>query len=295
MKYLLIYFAYGCSKFLFILINCLLTCTFLSAQVSMGINTVSPQSLFHIDGMGNTIGASNVSDDLVVSSTGNMGIGTISPDNKLVIANPVSYTGLRLPEGVGLGRGLIADTDGNVVWLQVYRSQTAVYTDPSGAQSMTGMIVGAVLFDPNTWVYTKKLTGFDGVIVDNVDSVFGVSGYGWNKSGQYYKVPVDGSYKITLSVYFLSWDGNAIPKINNRAYIFKKKANATDYEVFLEPGLISVTDVGADVKGIVSSVVHLKKDDELEVRLNISNGPAGLSTINYWAAIGHTYLCIESI
>ena len=55
----------------------------LYAQV--GINTQSPQGIFHVDSKGDTNGATNVIDDILVDTNGNMGIGTITPQAKLHI------------------------------------------------------------------------------------------------------------------------------------------------------------------------------------------------------------------
>ncbi|NDW08859.1 hypothetical protein D0T56_04205 [Dysgonomonas sp. 520] len=61
----------------------------LIAQV--GVNTETPQGVFHVDAQKNTSGNTNVSDDVIVNSQGNVGIGTNSPSQKLHVAGN-SYT-----------------------------------------------------------------------------------------------------------------------------------------------------------------------------------------------------------
>lgn len=61
----------------------------LSAQV--GINTDNPQALFHIDPKGDTNSTTNTSDDIVLTTAGNMGIGTTTPDATLDIRGNLDF------------------------------------------------------------------------------------------------------------------------------------------------------------------------------------------------------------
>ena len=93
----------------------------LFAQV--GINTVNPQGVFHIDPQSNTTPAGvNSLDDVIVTSAGRLGLGTIAPSTLLHIktdgtsAAPVH--GLRLEDGNQAdGRILAAiDNSGLATW-----------------------------------------------------------------------------------------------------------------------------------------------------------------------------------
>lgn len=86
----------------------------LYAQV--GINTVSPSGIFHVDPLNNTNGTTNTADDVVISMTGNVGIGTTTPSNKLSIVSTGTNTGLHLPNGAGTGKVLTSDVNGNGTW-----------------------------------------------------------------------------------------------------------------------------------------------------------------------------------
>ncbi|MEN4761602.1 hypothetical protein ABEG63_14780 [Chryseobacterium sp. C39-AII1] len=82
----------------------LLTGLFCSAIISaqVGINTSNPKATFHVDGGkdNNITGVPSVtqqSNDFAVTSTGNVGIGTINPEKKLHVkasADPVQFEGL---------------------------------------------------------------------------------------------------------------------------------------------------------------------------------------------------------
>ncbi len=68
----------------------LLTTFSLVAKSQVGINTTNPQGIFNIDGLKNnpTTGVpstAQATDDFVVTPNGNVGIGTVSPTNKLVV------------------------------------------------------------------------------------------------------------------------------------------------------------------------------------------------------------------
>ncbi|GEM_PF-3193441 len=64
------------------------------AQTSgVGVNTVNPQGVFHIDARGNTNGGNNVLDDIIVDENGNTSVGKINPNAKLDVAGNVLLTG----------------------------------------------------------------------------------------------------------------------------------------------------------------------------------------------------------
>jgi hypothetical protein len=58
-------------------------CLFIKAQV--GINMASPERILHIDGQKNTAPAvpSSYYDDVVITTSGNMGVGTKTPKTRL--------------------------------------------------------------------------------------------------------------------------------------------------------------------------------------------------------------------
>lgn len=85
------------------------------ANAQVGINTNSPQGVFHLHG---------TATDVIIDQNGNMGIGTSTPQAKVHIktsgtaASPV--TGLRIKDtNEGIGKVLTAkDNTGNVIWRQ---------------------------------------------------------------------------------------------------------------------------------------------------------------------------------
>lgn len=85
---------------------------------NVGINTISPQKLFHIDGKKNTIGVVDVSDDVVIDGNGNVGVGNINPQAKLDITKRTSTTsGFRLEDGTAQASYILtSDNDGYGTW-----------------------------------------------------------------------------------------------------------------------------------------------------------------------------------
>lgn len=55
----------------------------INAQV--GINTKNPIGIFHVDGQGDTSGTNSVIDDVIITNSGNIGIGTSTPSAKVTI------------------------------------------------------------------------------------------------------------------------------------------------------------------------------------------------------------------
>lgn len=90
----------------------------------VGINTSQPQGIFHIDSKNNTSGVTNTSDDVIVTSKGYLGVGTVVPDAALHIKttgtqkDPVSA--FKLQDGSeGSGKYLVSNADGVGSWASV--------------------------------------------------------------------------------------------------------------------------------------------------------------------------------
>lgn len=87
----------------------------------IGIKTQNPQGVFHVDGAGdnNAIGmpsALQQSNDFVISSLGNVGVGTATPAKKLEIISSLSPA-LRIDDGTQeAGYVLMSDNNGNGSW-----------------------------------------------------------------------------------------------------------------------------------------------------------------------------------
>ncbi len=83
-------------------------------QAQVGIQTENPLAVFHVDPKRNTNSAGTIgaSDDVVITSTGNVGIGTIAPVSKLDIRGT-----FRLRDGnQSLNKVLVSDASGNAQW-----------------------------------------------------------------------------------------------------------------------------------------------------------------------------------
>ena len=88
--------------------------SFYKIEAQIGVQTESPLGIFHVDPMRNTnvAGTSGTSDDVVVTSAGNVGIGTVVPTAKLDIRGT-----FRLRDGnQASGKVLVSDASGNAGW-----------------------------------------------------------------------------------------------------------------------------------------------------------------------------------
>ncbi|PXW13600.1 MULTISPECIES: hypothetical protein [Chryseobacterium] len=89
----------------------------------VGINTSNPQTVFHIDGKKdnhptNVPSTTQQKNDVVVTSSGNMGIGTISPSAKIHIISDQTYGAFQMQDGSqGTGRLLSSDENGKGTWI----------------------------------------------------------------------------------------------------------------------------------------------------------------------------------
>ena len=87
----------------------------------IGIKTQNPQGVFHVDGSGDNkvSGVPSVieqSNDFIVTSSGNVGVGTAVPSKKLEIVSSNSPA-LRIDDGTqDVGYVLMSDSNGNGSW-----------------------------------------------------------------------------------------------------------------------------------------------------------------------------------
>ncbi len=89
------------------------------AYAQVGINTKTPQGIFHIDGKGNTNGTNNVSDDFVIDTNGNVGVGTTTPKAKMdIMGSVIINDGNAVKDLI-----LISDNLGNAKWKEFDRSR----------------------------------------------------------------------------------------------------------------------------------------------------------------------------
>ncbi|GGF00118.1 hypothetical protein SAMN05443634_105156 [Chishuiella changwenlii] len=102
-------------KKIYFLVTTLFTCTLFS---QVGINTNNPQGILHVDAKGdNSTNANNTTDDLIFTNDGRLGIGTITPQNKLQIVgdginHPINVKNIQpLSTQNSL---LYIDSDGNI-------------------------------------------------------------------------------------------------------------------------------------------------------------------------------------
>lgn len=90
------------------------------AQV--GINTPNPQAPFHVDGAkdNSQTGTPTIiqqNNDFVVTSTGNVGLGTTTPGTKLTIENGNNNGAIKIADGTqGAGKVLTSDANGVGTW-----------------------------------------------------------------------------------------------------------------------------------------------------------------------------------
>lgn len=91
-------------------------------HAQVGINTLNPYGIFHIDPLANTGGTAaapvNDTDDVTVNAKGYMGIGTANPQASLHIIGNTTIPALRIVDGTEQNLRLMTalDNDGNGEW-----------------------------------------------------------------------------------------------------------------------------------------------------------------------------------
>lgn len=135
-------------------------------QSQVGINTISPQGIFHVDPKSNTNGTIGTSDDVVVNSAGNLGLGTINPQAKIHIESgsaSAPEVGFVLEDGSqAITRVLTSDANGYASWADSRITGFAIGTFGAGVAisldiAYAGTVGGSVVVarPGNTFVKTS--------------------------------------------------------------------------------------------------------------------------------------------
>ncbi|MCA6065909.1 hypothetical protein JI747_001885 [Chryseobacterium sp. RG1] len=121
---------------------------------NVGINTQNPQAILHVDGDRDNAatGAPSLaqqSNDVVITSAGSIGIGTVSPTTRLDINNGTTNGAVKIVDGTqGAGKVLVSDADGLATWgtskvrviTGVVTSNLVSYATSSGGKYMESYI-----------------------------------------------------------------------------------------------------------------------------------------------------------
>lgn len=131
-----------------------------SQNGGVGIGTNSPQQVLHIDAAKNNTTGTNVSDDVVITSQGYMGVGTITPGKRLEI-NKSTPGAIKIVDGTQKQNAfLMSDANGVGSWYQQGSVKPAVLgvwnaDDPIIASSTGGGTKNlniSINLTPGVWV-----------------------------------------------------------------------------------------------------------------------------------------------
>lgn len=114
-----------------------------------GINTENPQGIFHVDGMKNN-GSSAVlttvqqSDDFIITSSGNVGIGTTTPEAKLDVRGGGNIPSGASPVTTDVGMRLTTNDNAQVAYISnsIIRIKTGDSSGGLGNRSFTFLVTG---------------------------------------------------------------------------------------------------------------------------------------------------------
>lgn len=246
----------------------------LKAQV--GINTSTPLQTFHVDPQKNTsvVGSvvNNSSDDVVVTASGNVGIGTTNPSTKLQIVGdgtnyPLNIQNIKVLTNTS--SQLYIDNAG-----QVGKSTavTSVATTKNYAKSLNistkepGMSLGNA--NNRNYIPIVGTAGSPGVVIVNSLAVTEVAND--NTAGDYVTIPSSGFYKIQLQgAYQCSRNSTTIA---NELYamdiiLFRKLSSGSSFAQLERQRLISGLNDDTSYSATFFTVVQLNAGDKIAFAL----------------------------
>ncbi|QQY33640.1 Uncharacterised protein [Chryseobacterium gleum] len=197
----------------------------------VGINTPNPQGSFHVDGAKDNVSTgvptvAQQSNDFVVLSNGNVGMGTVSPTNKLDIRSTTNGA-LKIVDGTqGNARVLTSDANGVATWKDLpVSANTNIYNS-------NGTLTGArtVAQGTNSLAFTSTATtGTNHFSVDgstfSVDAVTNRIGIGTTTPKNRLDLGPGNGKKLAL---WNSTAGDDFYGLGNDANVLQLFAGATD-------------------------------------------------------------------
>ena len=164
----------------------------------IGINTLNPQGVLHIDGASSlettnpssgSISATQAADDVLIDASGRIGIGLLEPETQIdILPSTTAGSLLRIADGTeGAGKYLFsADDYGTGTWAltAVGSWYAALYDSPMLGSS------GAALAVRDFTSYTGSLTSTGG------------GGGSLNAAAGTITIPATGKYRISISIYW---------------------------------------------------------------------------------------------
>jgi hypothetical protein len=173
------------------------------AQTGIGINTLNPQGILHIDGTGNNPASGSVSpaeaeDDVIIDPSGRVGIGLPNPATRVDILPKSSGTPgpplIRIQDGTAeTGAYLFSDDDGTGAWAHVAVGSwyAALYNDYSSP----------LLGSSGSTLDVREFTSYDGELISPT------GGGDKDATAGTITVPATGKYRISLDIY---WENSRI-------------------------------------------------------------------------------------
>ncbi|PXV69020.1 hypothetical protein CLV62_101287 [Dysgonomonas alginatilytica] len=116
----------------------------------IGINTENPSAMFHIDGAMDNLAsptAAQILNDVVVTSAGNIGVGTVTPSVRLEIVKGASSP-LRIVDGSTMtAKVLESDANGVAGWTEQPPSYAKSYRASAGGQKFYYATIAVLTMD----------------------------------------------------------------------------------------------------------------------------------------------------
>jgi hypothetical protein len=167
----------------------------------IGINTVNPQGVLHIDGIGNnpqsgSVGAAQAEDDVIIDASGRIGIGLPNPATRVdILPEPSGTPGdplLRIKDGTEEEGAFLfsADDYGTGIWAHVAVGgwYAALYNDHSSPTlGSSGASLDIREFTSNHYDYSL----ISSTVAGNLSTAAGTI-----------TVPYDSQYRINVSIYW---------------------------------------------------------------------------------------------
>ena len=215
------------TQIIFFCLLCGLIATAQGPTGIIGINTLNPRGVLHIDGastpettnaQSGTVTDPQATDDVIVDAQGRIGIGLLEPETRIdILPSNTAGSAIRIQDGTeGAGKFLFSDENGVGSWA------------PLATGSWYAALYDSPLLGYTTTLSVRPFINYTNSVISSTGQYQSLGSV--NKAAGSIKLPATGKYRLTLSIYWIADNSNGRTAPYRTQAILRR--NNTDHTTF---------------------------------------------------------------